>query len=65
MNKVEKQLEQFLMKQPTLGAGSTSLKGRWFVGDVTIGDYSSVWFNAVLRGDINRIQVGQSHQYSG
>ena len=28
------------------------------VGDVTLGDFSSVWFNAVLRGDINRIVVG-------
>ena len=28
------------------------------VGDVTIGDFSSVWFNAVLRGDINRIVIG-------
>jgi carbonic anhydrase/acetyltransferase-like protein (isoleucine patch superfamily) len=25
---------------------------------VTLGDYSSVWCNAVLRGDINRIVVG-------
>jgi len=58
MNKVEKQLEQFLMKQPTLGAGVYIAQGAVVVGDVTIGDYSSVWFNAVLRGDINRIQVG-------
>jgi carbonic anhydrase/acetyltransferase-like protein (isoleucine patch superfamily) len=28
------------------------------VGDVTLGDHSSVWFNAVLRGDINRVIVG-------
>ncbi len=28
------------------------------IGDVTLGDYSSVWYNAVLRGDINRIVVG-------
>jgi len=28
------------------------------VGDVTLGDFSSVWYNAVLRGDINRIVVG-------
>jgi carbonic anhydrase/acetyltransferase-like protein (isoleucine patch superfamily) len=28
------------------------------VGDVTLGDYASVWFNAVLRADINRIVVG-------
>ena len=28
------------------------------LGDVTLGNYSSVWYNAVLRGDINRIKVG-------
>jgi len=28
------------------------------LGDVTLGDFSSVWFNATLRGDINRIVVG-------
>jgi carbonic anhydrase/acetyltransferase-like protein (isoleucine patch superfamily) len=28
------------------------------VGDVEIGDFSSVWFNAVLRGDRNKIKIG-------
>ena len=28
------------------------------VGDVTLGDHSSVWYHAVLRGDINYIKVG-------
>lgn len=28
------------------------------VGDVTLGEESSVWYQAVLRGDINRIVVG-------
>jgi carbonic anhydrase/acetyltransferase-like protein (isoleucine patch superfamily) len=28
------------------------------VGDVTLGDHASVWYGAVLRGDINRIVVG-------
>jgi len=29
------------------------------IGDVTIGDDSSVWCNAVLRGDVNRIVIGR------
>jgi len=29
------------------------------LGDVTIGDDSSVWYNAVLRGDCERIAVGR------
>lgn len=28
------------------------------VGDVIMGDYCSVWFNAVVRGDVNSIRVG-------
>lgn len=28
------------------------------IGDVEIGEDSSVWMNAVLRGDVNRIRVG-------
>ena len=32
--------------------------GAAVVGDVTLGDFSSVWFNAVLRGDINSIIIG-------
>lgn len=29
------------------------------VGDVTVGEGSSLWFNAVLRGDVNTIKVGK------
>ena len=28
------------------------------VGDVTFGENCSVWFNAVLRGDVNKITIG-------
>ncbi len=29
------------------------------VGEVTIGEGSSIWFNAVLRGDVNTITIGK------
>jgi carbonic anhydrase/acetyltransferase-like protein (isoleucine patch superfamily) len=29
------------------------------VGDVELGEDSSVWFNAVLRGDVNPIRIGR------
>jgi len=29
------------------------------IGDVTIGEYSSVWCNAVLRGDVHYIRIGE------
>jgi carbonic anhydrase/acetyltransferase-like protein (isoleucine patch superfamily) len=29
------------------------------IGDVTVGDTSSIWYHAVVRGDINRIVIGR------
>src|SRR5581483_9756358 len=58
MSKLRKQLDRFLLKKPKLGEGVYIARGAAVLGDVTIGDYSSVWCNAVLRGDINRIVVG-------
>jgi carbonic anhydrase/acetyltransferase-like protein (isoleucine patch superfamily) len=58
MSKLSKQLDRFLSKIPTIGKGVYIARGAAVLGDVTLGDYSSVWYNAVLRGDINRIAVG-------
>jgi carbonic anhydrase/acetyltransferase-like protein (isoleucine patch superfamily) len=33
-------------------------EGACLIGEVTLGRDSSVWFNAVLRGDINAIRIG-------
>lgn len=33
-------------------------QGAMIIGDVTIGEDASVWFNAVLRGDLDQIRVG-------
>jgi carbonic anhydrase/acetyltransferase-like protein (isoleucine patch superfamily) len=58
MGEVTKQLEQFLARQPQFGEGVFVAPGAIVIGDVTLGDFSSVWYNAVLRADINRIVVG-------
>jgi carbonic anhydrase/acetyltransferase-like protein (isoleucine patch superfamily) len=58
MGNLEKQLDQFLRQPPRLGKDVYIARGAQVLGDVTLGDYSSVWYNAVLRGDINRIVVG-------
>jgi carbonic anhydrase/acetyltransferase-like protein (isoleucine patch superfamily) len=34
-------------------------EGAWVIGDVSVQRDASVWFNAVLRGDINRIEIGE------
>jgi len=58
MGQLEKQLDTFLRKQPKLGRNVYLAKSAVVLGDVKIGDDSSVWYGAVLRGDINRIVVG-------
>lgn len=57
-DKLFTQLDTFLRRQPALGSGVYIAKGAVVIGDVTLGDDSSVWYNAVLRGDINRIVIG-------
>ena len=58
MGDLNQQLDTFLRRTPTLGQGVYLARTAVVLGDVTLGDYSSVWYNAVLRGDINRIVVG-------
>lgn len=43
---------------PKLGEGVLIAGGAWVIGDVEIGDRSSVWFNSVVRGDENYIRIG-------
>jgi carbonic anhydrase/acetyltransferase-like protein (isoleucine patch superfamily) len=58
MNDLIDQLQAFLLKPPTLGRDVYIARTAAVVGDVTLGDFSSVWYHATLRGDINRIVVG-------
>lgn len=50
--------QQFLTQRPKLGSAVYVAEGAILEGDVTVGDSSSIWYHAVLRGDINRIVVG-------
>ncbi|QJD96169.1 gamma carbonic anhydrase family protein [Mucilaginibacter robiniae] len=45
-------------KKPTWGTDCFIADNCTIVGDVTIGDQCSVWFNAVIRGDVNSITIG-------
>ena len=58
MGELDKQLDTFLRKKPKLGKGVFIASSGVVIGDVTLGAHSSVWYGAVLRGDINRIVVG-------
>ena len=33
--------------------------GSWIIGDVTMGAQCSVWYNVVVRGDVNSITIGE------
>jgi carbonic anhydrase/acetyltransferase-like protein (isoleucine patch superfamily) len=45
-------------KLPKIAAGCYIDPSAQILGDVEIGERSSVWMNAVLRGDVNSIRVG-------
>ncbi|MBI3850614.1 MAG: gamma carbonic anhydrase family protein [Verrucomicrobia bacterium] len=58
MGDLDAQFDAFLRKNPVLGQGVYIARGAAVLGDVTLGDHSSVWYNAVARGDIHRIVLG-------
>jgi carbonic anhydrase/acetyltransferase-like protein (isoleucine patch superfamily) len=45
-------------KLPQIGAGCYIDPSAQILGDVVVGERSSVWMNAVVRGDVNFIRVG-------
>ena len=47
-----------LKKGPTIHSSAWVVPGATVLGDVTLAEESSVWYGAVLRGDINRIILG-------
>ncbi len=56
---LQRQLDTHLRKQPLVAPSAYIAKTAVVLGDVTLGPHSSIWYNAVLRGDINRIVVGE------
>ena len=45
-------------KTPVIGKDCYIAENATIVGEVTIGDQCSIWFNAVLRGDVHYIKIG-------
>lgn len=52
-------LSPFFDQQPRLAEGVYVHESAQVIGDVSLGRDSSVWCNAVLRGDVQRIVVGE------
>ena len=51
-------LLDYLGKWPQIGADVFLANNARVVGDVVVGEQSSIWFGSVLRGDINRVVIG-------
>jgi carbonic anhydrase/acetyltransferase-like protein (isoleucine patch superfamily) len=55
----EGQILPFEGVMPRIAAGVYLAPGSVVIGDVEIGEGSSVWFNAVIRGDVAPIRIGE------
>ena len=51
-------IKTILGKTPVFGNNSFLADNAVVVGDVEMGDDCTVWFNAVIRGDVNSIKIG-------
>ncbi|WP_186756315.1 gamma carbonic anhydrase family protein [Echinicola salinicaeni] len=47
-------------KSPEMGADCWLADNATVVGDVVMGDNCTVWFNAVVRGDVHEIRIGEN-----
>lgn len=51
-------LRPFQGREPRLGHGVFIAETATVIGDVTIGDDSSIWYGSVVRGDVHFITIG-------
>ena len=49
-------IRSFRGVRPTIASSAYVDESAQVIGDVVIGDESSVWMNAVVRGDVNTIR---------
>jgi gamma-carbonic anhydrase len=49
----------FQEKNPRIDPSTFIVESASVIGDVVIGAESSIWFNAVIRGDVNYIRIGK------
>ncbi|RKQ63313.1 carbonic anhydrase/acetyltransferase-like protein (isoleucine patch superfamily) [Thermovibrio guaymasensis] len=52
-------VKAFKNLEPKVGERVFIAENATVIGDVEIGDDSSIWFGAILRGDVNYIKVGK------
>jgi len=59
MQTIEQRLKKHLTRQPDLSAAAFVASDAKIMGDVRLGKDSSVFYGAVLRGDIESIIIGE------
>ena len=52
-------IAEFQGHKPQINAKTFIATGAVVIGRVTLQEYSSVWFNATLRGDVDTIEIGR------
>ena len=52
-------LKTYSGKKPILESSVYVSEDALIIGDVTIGENSSIWFKSVVRGDVNYIKIGK------
>lgn len=56
---VAARLQRFLNRRPNLAPSVFVAQTADVIGAVSVGEYSSIWFQTVIRADINEIQIGR------
>ena len=51
-------IKTLLNKTPIFGKNCWLAETATVIGDVEMGDQCTIWYNAVLRGDVNSIKLG-------
>jgi carbonic anhydrase/acetyltransferase-like protein (isoleucine patch superfamily) len=52
-------LKSFLGRHPKIAASAFIEDSAQVIGDVVVGEHSSIWFHAVVRGDVHAIRIGR------
>ena len=58
LDPTKNQFHSYKGKSPKITKPFFQAAGSQLIGDIEIGEKSSVWFNAVLRADVNFIRIG-------
>lgn len=56
---IQERLTRHLSKTPDISRAAFIAANATVIGDVTLGAHTSIWYGAVLRGDINSIEIGE------